>query len=62
MRTVIFTHFQMQRNLKMGKISQDVFTQQSIEILAALRKLGEKVRSQKGGWSDRVDCYAPPPP
>ena len=27
----------------MGRISQDIFTQQSIEILAALRKLGEKV-------------------
>lgn len=27
----------------MGKISQHVFMQQKVEILAALRKLGEKV-------------------
>ena len=36
----------MQRNLKMGKISQGTYTQQSIEILTALRKLGEKVGSR----------------
>ena len=35
----------MQRDVKMGRISQDVYTQQSIEILAALRKLGEKVNN-----------------
>ena len=33
----------MQRDIKMGKLSQDVYTQQAVEILAALRKLGEKV-------------------
>ena len=34
----------MSRDVKMGKLSQDIFTQQSVEILVALRKLGEKVR------------------
>ena len=27
----------------MGKMSEDVYTAQAVEILAALRKLGEKV-------------------
>ena len=35
--------FKMQRDTKMGKIPHDVFVQQKVEILAALRKLGEKV-------------------
>ena len=34
----------MSRDVKMGKISQDICTQQSVEILVALRKLGEKVK------------------
>lgn len=33
----------MSRDVKMGKISQDICTQQSVEILVALRKLGEKL-------------------
>ena len=33
----------MQRDLKVGKISEDLYTMQAVEILAALRKLGEKV-------------------
>ena len=33
----------MQRDLKVGKMSEDVYTTQAVEILAALRKLGEKV-------------------
>ena len=37
--------FQMSRDVKMGKISQDICTQQSVEILVALRKLGEKVKA-----------------
>lgn len=28
-----------------GKLSRDVYTQQKMEILTALRKLGEKVRN-----------------
>ena len=34
----------MQRDVKVGKMSDDVYTAQAVEILAALRKLGEKVR------------------
>ncbi len=30
--------------MKVGKLSEDVYNQQAVEILAALRKLGEKVR------------------
>lgn len=33
----------MQREVKVGKLSDDIYTQQAVEILAALRKLGEKV-------------------
>ena len=33
----------MQRDVKMSKLSQSAYTQQAVEILAALRKLGEKV-------------------
>ena len=33
----------MQRDVKVGKLSEDVYTSQAVEILAALRKLGEKV-------------------
>lgn len=36
----------MQRDVKVGKMSDDVYTAQAVEILAALRKLGEKVRRQ----------------
>lgn len=34
----------MQRDMKVGKLSEDVYNQQAVEILAALRKLGEKVQ------------------
>lgn len=34
---------QMQRDLKVGKLPQDAYNQQAVEILTALRKLGEKV-------------------
>ena len=33
----------------MGRISEDVYTQQGVEILSALRKLGEKVCSRTSG-------------
>ena len=33
----------LQRDSKIGKISNDVYTQQAVEILAALKRLGEKV-------------------
>ena len=35
---------QMQRDLKVGKLPQNAYNQQAVEILTALRKLGEKVR------------------
>lgn len=36
---------QMDRDVMVGKLSRDVYTQQKMEILTALRKLGEKVRN-----------------
>ena len=35
---------QLQRDSNLGKISQDAYSQQAVEILTALRKLGESVR------------------
>ena len=34
---------QMDRDLMVGKLERDLYTQQKVEILTALRKLGEKV-------------------
>lgn len=34
---------QMDRDLMVGKLEKDLYTQQKVEILTALRKLGEKV-------------------
>lgn len=34
----------MDRDVMVGKLPRDVYTQQKVEILTALRKLGEKVR------------------
>ncbi len=33
----------LQTNVKLGKISQDAYTQQTVEILSALKKLGEQL-------------------
>lgn len=33
----------MDRDLMVGKLGRDLYTQQKVEILTALRKLGEKV-------------------
>ena len=33
----------MDRDVMVGKLSRDVYVQQKVEILTALRKLGEKV-------------------
>lgn len=43
--SVIFVKLsvQMDRDVIVGKLSRDVYTQQKMEILTALRKLGEKV-------------------
>ena len=35
--------WQVERDSKIGKMSKDVATQQMVEILTALRKLGEKL-------------------
>lgn len=34
---------ELKRNVKLGKVSKDEFTQQTVEILSALKRLGEKV-------------------
>ena len=47
---------QMQRDVKVGKLSQDAYTHQAVEILAALRKLGEKVRT--GNFDNWTTPYA----
>ena len=39
----------LQRDSKIGKISNDVYTQQAVEILAALKRLGEKVKPSSDG-------------
>lgn len=44
----------MQRDAKIGKISQDVLVQQKVEILGALRKLGEKVNYETS--SNIIKC------
>lgn len=38
-----FLPIQMDRDLIVGKLGQELYTQQKVEILTALRKLGEKV-------------------
>lgn len=44
------SHFvQMDRDVIVGKLPRDVYTQQKMEILTALRKLGEKVTSLADG-------------
>lgn len=46
--------FQMDRDVMVGKLPRDVYTQQKLEILTALRKLDEKVKSLF-----HVDFYLP---
>ena len=36
-----------QRDVKLGKVSQDSYTQQAVEMLSALKKLGETVSLKK---------------
>lgn len=36
----------MDRDVMVGKLSRDVYTQQKMEILTALRKLGEKLTAE----------------
>lgn len=37
----------LQRDVKLGKVPQDSYTQQAVEILSALKKLGETVSVKK---------------
>jgi len=37
----------MQRDLKTGHLSQTAYTQQAVEILTALKKLGEQLKPQE---------------
>lgn len=48
----------MDRDVMVGKLSRDVHTQQKMEILTALRKLGEKVRNgRRDVFSPSVDSW-----
>ena len=38
---------QLERDSKIGKIAKDAATQQSVEILTALKKLGEQLTAQE---------------
>ena len=38
---------ELQRDLKLGKVSKEHFTQQTIEVLTALQRLGEQLSSQE---------------
>lgn len=37
----------MERDVKIGKISKELQTEQQVEILTALRKLGEQITSEE---------------
>lgn len=41
---IVVLRLQMDRDVMVGKLPRDMYTQQKLEILTALRKLGEKVR------------------
>jgi len=40
----------LQRDFKLGKISRDAFVQQAVEILSALKELGEKLSSTESAF------------
>jgi len=44
MPTVSLACLQLQRDVKIDKLSQDLYVEQTLEILAALRKLGDTLR------------------
>merc|ERR1712232_519905 len=47
-RSSLRTHLtNLQTNLKLGKISKADYTQQAVEILTALKKLGEQISAQE---------------
>ncbi|KAI5612226.1 protein LZIC [Silurus asotus] len=41
---------EMDRDVMVGKLSRDVYTQQKLEILTALRKLGEKLTAEDAAF------------
>ncbi|MXQ81853.1 hypothetical protein E5288_WYG004879 [Bos mutus] len=68
---------EMDRDLMVGKLARDLYTQQKVEILTALRKLGEKltaddenflsanagaILSQFEKVSTDLECHPPPTP
>lgn len=55
---VVWHSVQMDRDVMVGKLSRDLYTQQKVEILTALRKLGEKVRHHHSLYV----MLLPPPP
>ncbi|XP_065060911.1 protein LZIC-like [Rhopilema esculentum] len=48
----------LQRDQNLGKISQDAYSQQAVEILAALRKLGESLTSKELDFLQRNTSQA----
>jgi hypothetical protein len=44
---------ELERDSKIGKISNEVYTQQAVEILAALKRLGEKLSPQEVDFMSR---------
>jgi hypothetical protein len=40
----------LQRDVKLGKVPQDAYTQQAVEILSALKKLGETLSGEEQGF------------
>lgn len=43
----------MDRDVMVGKLSRDEYTQQKMEVLTALRKLGEKVNKMSSGGAGK---------
>eukprot|EP00004_Rigifila_ramosa_P012947 TRINITY_DN2845_c0_g1_i1.p2 TRINITY_DN2845_c0_g1~~TRINITY_DN2845_c0_g1_i1.p2 ORF type:complete len:129 (+),score=38.32 TRINITY_DN2845_c0_g1_i1:240-626(+) len=40
----------LQRDLKLGRLSEETYKQQSVEIIAALKKLGEKLSAEEASY------------
>ena len=55
--SVHFDLSQLQRDVKTGHISEDVYTQQAVEMLTALKKLGENVSTEKRQWNYSLNLY-----
>jgi hypothetical protein len=44
---------ELQRDVKLGKVTKEIFTQTTIEILGALQKLGEKLSETEQNFLDK---------